>query len=263
MAAMAKFYNVGHRGASAYAHENTVVSLEEAIARQADIVEFDLRQTVDGVIVLSHDRGIQGADGELSQISQINFDELSTRAKSHDFEIAKFEDVLKSFGPRIPLNIEIKLSGFEKEVIRLLKEYPPAYEPTLSSFLPWVVIRLKKLGNFKTALIIGEGRIHKLNILERRIARMLARYLGISSIHLQDSVTSQAALTNLIRAGLSVFIWTVDNPDQMRRFLTMGVDGIITNKPDLLYKVCLEITDSNEPILKKVDNNSGRFVYAI
>lgn len=263
MALMTKFYNVGHRGASAYAHENTLVSLEEAIARHADMVEFDLRQTADGIIVLYHDRGIQGTDGEISQISQISFDELFNRAKSQNFEIAKFEDVLKSFGPRIPLNIEVKIGGFEKEIIRLLRTYPPAFEPTLSSFLPWVVIRLKKLGNFKTALIIGEGRIHKLNILERRIARGLARYLGISSIHLQDCITSQAALTNLVQAGLSVFIWTVDDPDQMRRFLKMGVDGIITNKPDLLYEVCLEMAGSNEPILKKVDNNSGRFVYAL
>jgi glycerophosphoryl diester phosphodiesterase len=260
---MAKFYNVGHRGASAYAHENTVVSLEEAIVRRADMVEFDLRRTADGVIVLFHDWGILGADGEMSQISQISFDELFARAKSQGFEIAKFEDVLRSFGRRIPLNIEIKIGGFEKEVIRLLKAYPPAFEPTLSSFLPWVVIRLKKPGNFRTALIIGEGRIHKLNILERRIARSLAKPLGISSIHLQDCIASQAALTNIIRAGLSVFIWTVDDPDQMRRFLKMGVNGIITNKPDLLYEVCMEMANSKKPILKINANNSGRFVYAI
>jgi glycerophosphoryl diester phosphodiesterase len=260
---MTKFYNIGHRGASAYAHENTMASFEEAISRGADMIEFDLRRTSDGVIVVFHNKGIQLNTGQIEPISKIRYVDLQASAQNQGFEIPTFEDVLKSFGPRIPLNIEIKLGGLEKEVIRLLKEYPPAFEPTLSSFLPWVVICLKRSGNFKTALIIGEGRIHKLNILERRFARWMAGFLGISAIHLQDSIASQAAFTNLTQTGLAVVVWTVDEPEIMRRFLMMGVDGIITNKPDLLYGVCLEMSNSNEPILKKINNNSGRFVYAV
>jgi glycerophosphoryl diester phosphodiesterase len=262
-AKMTRFIIVGHRGASAYIHENTIVSFEEAIARRADMIEFDLRRTADGVIVLLHDRGIQEEAGQMRLVSKITYEELAAHAKNQGFELARFEEVLKSFGPRIPLNIEIKISGFEDEIVRLLRAYPPAFEPTLSSFLPWVVVRLKRLGNFKTALIMGQGRMHKLNILERRIARHLGMGLGISSIHLQDSIVSEKVVNNLVKAGLTVFVWTVDDPEQMRKFIRMGVDGIITNKPDLLYEVCLEMADAREPILKRITNNFGKFAYAV
>ncbi len=261
---MAKFYNVGHRGASAYEHENTIISLEDAITRRADMLEFDVRQTADGAIILFHDWAIKTSSGQRKLISNITIDELSQTARDQGYEIAFFEEVLKRFGTRIPLNIEIKVGGFESEIVRLLQEYPLAYEPTLSSFFPWVVIRLKRINdNLKTALILGQERVHKFNILARPVVRKLVWTMGIGAIHLQETIVSPAVVKNLIQNGVSVFVWTVDDPDEMRRFLRMGVDGIITNKPDELYKVCLEMVDAKEPILKKITNNFGRFAYAV
>ncbi len=261
---MAKFYNVGHRGAAAYKPENTIASLEEAISRQADMIEFDIRRTADGVIVLFHNRGVRISPGHQKAVSKINFDELSEIAGAGGYELAKFEDVLKLLGPRIPLNIEIKTGGFEADIVRLLKTYPPAFEPILSSFFPWVLGRLKRIDSgLKTALILGRNRVHRLNILARPAVRRLVTTLGISSIHLDQRIVSSAAVDNLINSGVTVFVWTVDDPDDMRRFLRMGVNGIITNKPDLLYRVCLEMADAKEPILKRITNNLGRFAYAM
>jgi glycerophosphoryl diester phosphodiesterase len=261
---MAKFYNVGHRGASAYEHENTIVSLEEAISRRADMIEFDVRQTTDGVMVLFHDWAIKTSTGQRKLISKITYDELGQTARGQGYEIATFEDVLKQFGRRIPMNIEIKVGGFESDIICLLQTYPLAFEPTLSSFFPWVIIRLKRINdNLKTALILGQERVHKFNILARPVVRKLVWTMGIGAIHLQETIVSPAVVDSLVRGGVSVLVWTVDDPDEMRRFLKMGVDGIITNKPDLLYEVCLEMVNAKEPILKKITNNFGRFAYAV
>jgi glycerophosphoryl diester phosphodiesterase len=261
---MANFYNVGHRGASAYQHENTVLSLEEAISRRADMIEFDVRQTIDGVMVLFHDWGVKTSKGQRKLISNITYDELCQTAHNQGYEIATFEDVLKQFGRRIPMNIEIKVGGFESDIISLLQTYPPACEPTLSSFFPWVVIRLKRINdNLKTALILGQERVHKFNILARPVVRKLVWTMGIGAIHLQETIISRAVVESLVRGGVSVLVWTVDDPEEMRRFLKMGVDGIITNKPDLLYEVCLELANAKEPILKKITNNFGRFAYAV
>jgi glycerophosphoryl diester phosphodiesterase len=260
---MAKFYNVGHRGASAYQPENTIASLQEAISRHADMIEFDIRRTADGVIVLFHDRSIKTVMGRRKAISKIAFSELAKITAADGYKLAEFEDVLKLLSPRIPLNIEIKAGGFEAEIVELLQTYPPAFEPTLSSFFPWVVGRLKKInGSLKTALILGRQRINRFNILTRPAIRRLVRTLGISSFHLQKEILSSKVANNLVETGISFFVWTVDDPDDMRRFLKMGVDGIITNKPDLLYQVCLEVADADEAILKRIGNNPGRFAYA-
>jgi glycerophosphoryl diester phosphodiesterase len=261
---MAEFYNIGHRGAAAYQPENTVASLEEAIIRRADMIEFDIRRTADGLIVLFHNRDIKSRSGQRRAISKMNFAELAEIAAADGYELAKFEDVLERFGPRIPLDIEIKVSGFEADVVRLLGIHPPAYKPTLSSFYPWVVGRLKRFDkSLSTALILGRQRVHRFKILARPAIRRLITTLGISSIHLQDTIVSPAMVDNLAGSGVTVFVWTVDDPAEMRRFLRMGVDGIITNKPDLLYQVCLEMADAREPILKKITDNIGRFAYAM
>ena len=259
---MAKFLNVGHRGAAAYAPENTVASFEEAIARHADMVEFDIRRTRDGVIVLFHDDSIVTPKGERKPISKVTSEELSQLARVNGYELAAFEEVLKRFGSRIPLNIEIKDGGFEREVVGLLKQYKPAFEPAFSSFSPWVIARLKRIDkSLKTALIVGRMRFMGFNILFRPIMQLIVRSLGIEAMHLRGSLVSPNVVENLSRAGVTTLVWTVNDPDEMRRFLKMGVGGIFTDKPDVLYDVCLEMADA--AVLKKVSEEIGRFTYAV
>jgi glycerophosphoryl diester phosphodiesterase len=260
---MGKFFIVGHRGASAYAPENTLLSLEEAVARHADKVEFDLRKTADGYIVLLHDRTIVTAAGERQLVSKMSFKEIGDLAERQGRKLATLDEVLIGFGPRIPLNIEIKGGGFEAQVIEHLRSRPPGFEPTVSSFLPWTVARIKRLdGKLKTALILGREGLARFNILAWPIVREIVRALRIDSIHLKESIASPAAVENLSRAGLSVFIWTVNDPDSMRRFLRMGVDGIITDKPDVLYDICVEMAGSEKPILRREPGSFGKFAYA-
>jgi glycerophosphoryl diester phosphodiesterase len=259
---MAKFYNVGHRGASAYRPENTIASLEEAVLRRADMIEFDLRRTADGAIVLFHDWGLKMESGRRKAISRITFNELDRVTRSRGYELALFKDVLRLFGSRIALNIEIKVGGFEDEVVRLIHKDTPVFGPTLSSFFPCVLSKLKDT-DLKTALILGQERVRRLNILARPMVQKAVSRLGIRSIHLQEKIVSPAVVKNLAEAGVTVFVWTVDDPDNMRRLLKMGVDGIITNKPDLLYQVCLQMADAREPILRKTRAKFGRFAYAM
>ena len=260
---MGKFFIVGHRGAAAYAPENTLLSLEEAVVRHADMVEFDLRKTADGLIVLLHDRTIVTTAGESKPISKMRFKELRDLAERQGRKLATLDEVLIGFGPRIPLNIEIKGGGFEAQVIEHLRNRPPDYEPILSSFLPRTVARIKRLDRkLKTALILGRQGLARFNILAWPLVRKIVQALRIDSIHLRESIASPAAVENLSRAGLSVFIWTVNDPDSMRRFLKMGVDGIITDKPDVLYDICIEMAGSDRPILRREPGKFWKFAYA-
>ena len=260
--AIARFINVGHRGAAAYAPENTIASFEEAITRKADMIEFDLRRTIDGSVVAFHDRYIKLSNGRKKAVSKVRIGELGRAIAHIGADLALFEEILIKFGRRIPLNIEIKIGGIEREVLFLLKKYPPAFEPTISSFYPWILKRYKRLDrNLKIALILGQEKIRKINFLARPMVDKLVSGLGIKAIHLQETIVSRAVVDTLTRLGVSILVWTVDDPEKMRKLVKLGVDGIITNKPDILYKICSEMSLHEKPILHRVNGNMGRFAY--
>jgi glycerophosphoryl diester phosphodiesterase len=261
-AEQAGFLIIGHRGACAYAPENTVASIEEAIARGADMVEFDLRRTADGVVVLFHDRIARSLSGKTVSVSKIPFDELSATARSEGYEIATLEQVLGEFGARIAFDIEIKVRGFEEEVIRLLDRYPPSFRPIISSFVPGVVRKIRKLRHSsKTGLIIGYSRIPQLNIFARPVIGRLISEGGADSIHLHKSLVSERVMKKLKAMGAEVHIWTVNDPEEMKRLLGMGVDGIVTDKPDLLYDLCRSMAEVPEAVIGEARLSSGRFAY--
>jgi glycerophosphoryl diester phosphodiesterase len=256
------FLIIGHRGACAYSPENTAASIEEAIARGADMVEFDLRRTADGVIVLFHDRIVRPLSGGNIPVSRVTLDELSGIAKSRGYRLAVFEEILAEFGSRIPFDVEIKVRGFEEEVIRLLDKYPPAFEPVISSFVPGVVKKIKKLRpSLRTGLVLGYSRIPQLNILARPVIDRLITGREVDSIHLHRSLASGHVLRKLNAAGAEVYVWTVNDPREMKRFLGMGVNGIVTDKPDLLHGICREMAEVPQPVINEVRLNSGRFAY--
>jgi len=253
--------NIGHRGAAAYAHENTIPSLEEAISRHADMAEFDVRRTADGALILFHDRGIQTPKGR-KPVSKLSFDIIQKAAKANGYSVPRFVDVLRQFGSKIAMNIEIKARGFESEIIALLKQYPPSFPPIISSFYPWVVWKLKVSGKpFSTGLIIGREQTYRFAFLTRPILRPLAQKMGIGSIHLQESIVNSRLVKIAHDAGLRLHVWTVDEENRMRELLNLGVDGIITNTPDRLHAVCLEMSGEKKPMLRKVAGEVGKFEY--
>ncbi len=258
-----RFLNISHRGACAYAPENTAISIEEAISRYADMVEFDLRQTADGAIVLFHDRTVATRTGKRVPVSRISFSELFDIAGTNGYRLSTFEEVLREFGSRIPLDIEIKVRGFEGKVIHLLKNYPPAFEPVISSFVPGVIKGINRLDpSINTALVLGYSKIPHLNIFARPLVGRLISKAGVDSVHLHKSLVSRHILQKLFALGTRVYIWTVNAPEEMTRLLKTGVDGIVTDTPDVLYDICRNLAESQEPVLSRSELRGSRFFYA-
>ena len=109
---------IAHRGASAYAPENTLASFEMALAMHADAIETDVRLTSDGVLVLCHDARIDRVSNGTGEVASLSFAELAAL----DFGLWKGEQYVKErivsaaqfierYGPRCPLVLEIKGEG--------------------------------------------------------------------------------------------------------------------------------------------------------
>src|ERR1035438_6291284 len=118
---------LGHRGARSSRHipENTLASFELCLQHGCDGFEFDVRRSANGLPVVCHDPVIAGLEIERTPAAQLGLPTL--------------EDVLRQFSSCAFLDIELKVTGLEKQLIAALAEYPPAKGYVVSSFLPEVL----------------------------------------------------------------------------------------------------------------------------
>jgi glycerophosphoryl diester phosphodiesterase len=212
-----------HRGASADHRENTVEAFRAAGPLGADWVELDVRRTADGALAVHHDAHL--ADGRA--IVELGAPELPGFVPS----LAKALEACAPLG----VNVEIKNSpqdvDFDPEA--LLVEPVAAVlaacsQPIIvSSFHGPTLDRLRQVdASIATALLTFD-----LSEPARTIERAVAA--GHVALHPFDRTVTHELVDMVHAAGLTLNVWTVDDPARMQELASMGVDGIVTNVPDV------------------------------
>lgn len=216
---------IAHRGASAAFAENTLAAFEGARAMGADGVELDVRRTRDGMGLVHHDAAL--ADGRLLV----------------DLHAADVPDQVPHLGPAldacagIMVNVEIKNVPIDPDfdaaqtmadlVVRTVSTAGRIDDVVVSSFGLGAIDRVHELEpRLRTAwLVVDRGDPADL------IARAAAA--GHHGIHPIAPMADAAFVERAHGAGLFVNVWTVDDPDAIRRLADLGVDGVVTNVPDV------------------------------
>ena len=232
-----------HRGASKAAPENTIPAFEAAIESGADYIELDVQLTKDGELVVFHDDNIKRTTNGNGILTNMTYDELQKYSAGSwfkddgsfdDVKIPKLSEVLELVGHDILLNIEIKSHGNVKataeKVVELVEEYDIGSSCYITSFSYQALKKVKELQpKIKTALIanIAPSTVYS---QMKYIDAVSMNYLFVNS-----SVVNYAH-----HSGKKVFVWTVDRSGEMKKMMALGVDNIITNRPEK----CLEVVDS-------------------
>ena len=220
---------IGHRGAMAYAPENTLASFHEARRRGATWVEIDVKLTADGVPVLMHDPSLKRTTGIDRLVAETPRAELPADVPTLEQAIACFLEL------GLGCNLEIKpCEGREAETARvtvetLRRSWPAALPaPLLSSFKD-VSLRTAQASapEFARALLLGE-------LGEDWQAR--AEAVGSAGLNVgRRKLTAEGAVA-IKRAGYPLAVWTVNDPDEARALVGMGADCIITDRPDVILR---------------------------
>jgi glycerophosphoryl diester phosphodiesterase len=229
---------VAHRGASYLAgRDNTLESFRLAIELGADMVEFDVRSTRDNVLVVFHDSTF--AD---SPISWLTFDKLEKEAEERGFHIPTFEEVLELCHGKIRMDIEIKEEGFESKLVKICHKYLDYSEYTIKSFFEKIVYRVKKLDkNITTGLLLGMRTMNPMRRLSEifpygRVLRCRCDFVSPN-----EWLVRLGFVERMHFHKIPVYVWTVNRKRTMKRYLKMGVDGLITDKPDAALFVRKEL----------------------
>lgn len=229
---------IAHRGASWLAHrENTIEAFELAIGLHADMVEFDVRQTSDGVLIVFHDSTF--AD---SPISWQSYHALQEAAEEKGFRIPTLEEVLRLCHGKIKMDIEVKETGFERKLVSILRSICDFDEYSVKSFQDAVPYKIKKIEpRIRTGLLLGKeknnlsGRFNEYFPL-RRLKNCRADF--VSPYY---KIATWEFINRMKLYGYDTYVWTVNDASVMRKLLRYKAAAIISDKPDavLYYRQCM------------------------
>jgi glycerophosphoryl diester phosphodiesterase len=239
-----RILNLAHRGASAVAPQNTLAAFERAAALGADGVELDVRLSSDAVPVVIHDATVDATTDGSGRVAAMTLARLKRLDAGAWFDpafagerIPTLEEVLEAFGDRLLLNIELKSAGLrddalERAVAALIKQHDVSERVLVSCFNPLALRRIKQLAPHLPVGLLTAAETSF--ALRRRWSASIAPH---EARHPEHTIVDADYIVWARQHGYRVVTWTVDEPDEMRRLIDLGVDGIITNVPDVLRRV--------------------------
>ena len=233
-----------HRGASAYAPENTLPAFRSAILKGGDRIELDVQMTSDGVVVVTHDSNLKRCTGKNAKVYDLTYAEVAQldagrwfSSRFADTRIPTLEQVLQLCRGRIGLNVEIKPSAatpaLETETVRLLREYGfDSSNCVITSQSYETLCKVKELDpEIETGYILalGVGTYYDLPA---------ADFFSVESTFITSGMVQQIHLR-----GKTVSAWTVNRAEDARALLSLGVDDVITDKPEMVQDLLNEDAD--------------------
>lgn len=227
---------IAHRGASVAKPENTLAAVDQALAEGADWVEIDVQETADGEVVVTHDSDFMKMAGVNLKVWNATMADLAEIDIGSWFDPAyagertpTLRDVLLAARGRSKVMIELKYYGhdvaLEPRVVDIVEETGMSADVSVMSLKIPGVNKLHALRPDWPRGILAATAVGDLSALD---ADFLAVNTGQVSLDLIRRTHAQ---------GRKLYVWTVDDPVTMVRMISMGVDGLITNKPALTRRV--------------------------
>jgi glycerophosphoryl diester phosphodiesterase len=241
---------IAHRGASAHAPENTIAAFRRAIDDGADGIEFDVRLTKDGQVVVFHDRKLKRTAGCEGQVVDLTLEELllldvgSWFDRAHPTLKGSFINeavptlrdtlaFLSDFSGKIYIELKCKEEDLEKLTVcvsEALNKCSIKDQIVVKSFKFGFIPLLKELCPGVLTAALFAPKIKNILRKEKHLVR-IAEEAGADEISVHFSLATRKLLKKAKRRGIPVAIWTADNPRWVKRGFRLGLAAIITNDP--------------------------------
>lgn len=225
---------IAHRGASAYAPENTMAAFALAHRQGADMIELDVQPTADGRLAVFHDDTTERWDGRPRPAAACTLAELQALDIGGERAPALEEALAFAAETGIALNVELKAAGTGARCAALLREHRVVEQVIVSSFAAAALRELRAAApEVRRAYLMGTDT-RRPDVRARELWPFLAlRAVAAAAWHpYHDLPLIRRILPLVRRAGYAVNVWTVDDPARMRELVALGATGIITNVPD-------------------------------
>lgn len=233
-----------HRGGAYDGLENSMEAFEACVKLGYRYIETDVHLTKDGVVVALHDGDLRRVAGARASIGNLTWDELRSFQIGSGGTIPRLDEVLAAW-PELNLNIDAKSAVVAAPLVQAVTDHDAVARVCFASFSDRRIADMRRLAGPNAIISMGTRTVTRL--LAASLQPRLGRLLPIAGHCAQ--VPYRAGRYTLVNErfvefahdiGKQVHVWTIDDPAQMNHLLDLGVDAIMTDKPDVLKRVLIE-----------------------
>ena len=236
--------NVAHRGASGNYPENTLIAFQKALEIGVDEIELDLYLTKDDHLVVMHDPTVDRTTDGTGAIAALTLTEIKVldagRVFGEQFQnerVPTWEEALDLVGGKVGLNVHLKEGGnldghYERKVAKALAEFHMVEDSILTC-------RDESVGIFAEIDPRIECRIFRANRTPEQYIQKSVE-MGLRTMQPGRDITTRDFVQKAHAAGRIVHVFYADTPEDMRAYIEIGVDGILTNYPERLKAILTE-----------------------
>jgi len=240
-----------HRGGAGLWPENSLLGFRQALALGVDALEFDLHLTADGEVVVMHDPTLERTTTAAGRVRDLKLTDLAAaRLKARDGTVTDepiptFARVLelasKGSADLLP---EIKVDanrqrydGIEEKVLALVRARGLSARTTIQAFQPETIRRLRELSPAaRTMLLVARGDVERDRARAAEAVRR-ARDLGATDLGMNHRLIDADVMAAARAGGIRVSAWTVNDEADIRRMIDLGVDMVMSDRPDLAKRL--------------------------
>lgn len=216
---------IGHRGARAYEPENTLRSFKKAVEMGVDAVELDVRKTKDRQLVVIHDADVKKTTDGKGLVSELTLKEIKEFSAGKGEKIPTLKEALDFLDNKAKILIELKETDVEKQVLAVVRENGLQKNVIIVSFIEEALGKVRELDKeVETGLIYVKHKNPIKAALDLEASYLLPLY----------RFTHTANVKKAHENGLKVIVWTINKPEEVIEYIKKGVDGIASDKPDIL-----------------------------
>jgi glycerophosphoryl diester phosphodiesterase len=233
----------GHRGDKAFAPENTLSSFKQAADKGADGIEFDVKLSSDGEVIVLHDKTVDRTTNGHGFASRLSLSALRSLDAGVQFpgkfpgeRIPTLKEVFETVGERVYMNIELTnyYTPFDLlvlKVVELIKKHGMEKRVLFSSYFPLNLAKARRLlPEVPRGLLAFPGLMG----LWSRNFGWRGEYTSLNP-NLID--VNSGLVDRIHKAGKQVYTWTINSEEDIKRMIGWGVDGIITDNPELALRL--------------------------
>ena len=251
-----RFLVIAHRGGRSLGPENTIYTFKRAVKLGVDVLEMDLQTTADGTLVIIHDREVDRTTNGRGPVEDFTLTEIkkldagyrwspenssSYPLRGRGISIPTLAEVFKAF-PKTRMNIEIKSSQVNtiQDLCRTIRVNGMSEKVLVACF------DAGRLGEFRSVcpeVATSTGASEAVIFYWLQWAKMESAYspsaqaLQVPEAYGSRMITTRRFLEAARARNMRVHVWTVNDMDSMKRLIDLGVDGIMTDYPEHLFKV--------------------------
>ena len=237
---------ISHRGFSGVAPENTLAAFRKALTLKVDYIELDIHLTKDNQLVVIHDKTINRTTNGKGKVNELTLEEIKKYDAGNWFspeynteKTPTLEEVLELVNGKAKLFIEVKrgdifYAGIEQLTLDLINKKNARDWCILHSFDDEIIRNIHHLDKtiplFKTIELTPSLADLYINRIMR--TKDIFHYKNMCGLNMNHQVVTHSLVRELHKKNLQLVVWTVNNPDAIKKMIAAKVDGIISNFPD-------------------------------